>query len=469
MGGRDIVHILKVGLNYKTTPVEFREKLAFSLNTVEEAMIKLNEEKSVLENVVLSTCNRTEIYVVVDQLSTGRYYVKQFLYDWFKISKDDFLPYIEIIEDQEVVRHLFRLAIGLDSMILGETQILGQVRNAFVLAQKIKTTGTIFNELFKRVITFAKRSHKETAIGEHAVSVSYAAVQLLKERVTSFSNLKALTLGAGKMGSLALKNLVGAGCSNIVIMNRTASRARDLAEEVSGVTWKPYEQLESVLREVDLFITSTSSPNPIITKEMLEPIMQKRKEQPLYIVDIAVPRDVSSNVNNLKNVHLYDVDSLEDIVDENLEARKEIALEIEGNIDIEITDFYKWVQTLGIVPMISALREKAFHIQQETVRSIERKIPDLTNRERKVLNKHTQSIVNQLLKEPIKQAKELAVSDAPEEALSLFIDIFGIDKAVKTEISERARDRKRQAAVKKQVKRLAFTVPEKNLRNQMKE
>lgn len=462
------MHILKVGLNYRTTPVEIREKLAFSLNTVEEAMVALNEEKSILENVILSTCNRTEIYVVADQLSTGRYYVKQFLYHWFNVDRETFSPYIEVIEDEAVVRHLFRLVAGLDSMILGETQILGQVRDSFTLAQKLQTTGSIFNELFKRAITFAKRSHKETAIGEHAVSVSYAAVQLLKREVKNFTDQKALVIGAGEMGSLALKNLSSAGCQNIVVMNRTTRRAKELASEIKHVTWKPYEELGNVLKEVDVLLTSTSSPEPMITKDILEPVIAERKNRPLYIVDIAVPRDVDGDVNHLKNIHLYDVDSLEQIVDENLETRKKIALEIDQQIDTEIIEFYEWIRTLRIVPVISALRKKAITIQQQTLQSILRKIPDLTSREKKVLDKHTKSIVNQLLKEPIKEVKELAVSDASEEALSLFIDIFGINKAVKEDVFKRARDERSQAAVKKQIKSLSFTVPEVELQKQTK-
>src|SRR5690625_4141792 len=178
--GVDHVHILKVGFNYKTAPVEIREKLTFTEESLHQAMMELKERKSILENVIVSTCNRTEIYAVVDQLHTGRYYIKQFLSDWFDVPMDQFEMYLEMNENDAAVEHLFRLTVGLQSMVLGETQILGQVRDAFLLAQQCETTGTIFNELFKRAVTFAKRSHKETAIGEHAVSVSYAAVELAK-------------------------------------------------------------------------------------------------------------------------------------------------------------------------------------------------------------------------------------------------------------------------------------------------
>src|SRR5690625_4509202 len=175
------VYILQVGLNYKTTPVEIREKLTFTENQIEDAIIELHQRKSILENVIFSTCNRTEIYAVVDQLHTGRYYIKQFLSDWFNIPMEEFAPYVQIAENDAAIDHLLRVSVGLQSMVLGETQILGQVRDAFLMAQRLRATGTIFNELFKRAVTFAKRAHKETAIGAHAVSVSYAAVELAKK------------------------------------------------------------------------------------------------------------------------------------------------------------------------------------------------------------------------------------------------------------------------------------------------
>ncbi|MFD2046236.1 glutamyl-tRNA reductase [Ornithinibacillus salinisoli] len=432
------MHILKVGFNYKTAPVEIREKLTFSEQSLSEAMAVLKNQKSILENVIVSTCNRTEIYAVVDQLHTGRYYIKQFLADWFDLDKEEFSPYLRISEDDGALEHLFRVSTGLDSMVLGETQILGQVKQSFLTSQHIQATGTIFNELFKQAITFAKRTQKETAIGEHAVSVSYAAVELAKKIFGNLSEKHVVILGAGKMGELAAKNLQGSGATKITVINRTYSKAQELAAKFEA-TAEQLDKLQDVLLTADILISSTGSDQVVLSKEVLTPIQKERKGKALFLVDIAVPRDLDPAISTLDNVFLYDIDDLQHIVDKNLQERKKAAEKIELMLEEEIVIFNEWLKTLGVVPVISALRQKALSIQSETMKSIERKMPDLTEREKKVLNKHTKSIINQLLKEPITQAKELAASDRAEDALELFIGIFGIEEEVKTEIANQAK------------------------------
>lgn len=429
------MHILKVGLNYKTAPVEIREKLTFSENSLQDAMQELKKRKSILENVILSTCNRTEIYAVVDQAHTGRYYIKQFLADWFDVDKEELSSFLRISEDDGALEHLFRVSSGLDSMVLGETQILGQVKQAFLTSQEVKATGTIFNELFKQAITFAKRAQKETSIGENAVSVSYAAVELAKKIFGTLDGKHVVILGAGKMGELAAKNLQGSGATKITVVNRTLEKASTLAEKFNAQAAQ-IDNLEEVLKSTDILISSTGADSYVITQEMLEPIQKERKGRPLFLVDIAVPRDLDPALEKLDNVFLYDIDDLQHIVDENLETRKKAAEQIEILLEKEIITFKEWMKTLGVVPVISALRNKALTIQAETMKSIERKMPDLTDRERKVLSKHTKSIINQLLKDPITQAKELAGSENAAEALQLFVDIFGIEEEVKEEFAK---------------------------------
>ena len=431
------MYILQVGFNYKTTPIEIREKLAFSESTIADAMKELNNRKSILENVILSTCNRTEIYAVVDQLHTGRYYIKQFLSDWFDVPMEEFTPYLQMNENDAAIEHLLRVSVGLNSMVLGETQILGQVRDAFLTSQNMKATGTMFNELFKRAITFAKKSHRETAIGEQAVSVSYAAVELAKKIFGDITDKHVVVYGAGEMGELALKNLHGAGVKNITIVNRTIERAEEMAT-FFGADTATVDALPSVLQKADILISSTAARQPVLTKKDIEPVQKARKGKPLFLVDIAVPRDLDANISELDSVFLYDIDDLQNIVDQNLAEREKIAEEIEEELFLEIEDFKEWVATLGVVPVIRALREKALAIQGETYASILRKIPDLTEREQKVISKHTKSIINQLLKEPIIQAKEMAGKENKEELLSLFIDVFGIDEKVKEEVQKRS-------------------------------
>lgn len=435
MDGGFKMHILAIGLNYKTAPVEIREKLSFDSNDLADAMKQLKKQKSVLENVIVSTCNRTEIYAVVDQLHTGRYYLKAFLSNWFDMEIDDFAPYIKYYENDNAVRHLFKVTCGLDSMVLGETQILGQVKTSYLLAQENGTIGTILNQLFKQAVTVAKRAHSETDIGSNAVSVSYAAVELAKKIFGHLSNKNVLILGAGKMGELAVENLHGSGVQQITVVNRTLEKAQELAQRFSGKA-KSFSELQCALLEADIMISSTGAKDYILTKDVIEPIEKMRKGRPLFMVDIAVPRDLDPKIDELDNVFLYDIDDLEGIVEANLEERKKAAMEIELMIEEEISEFTKWLNTLGVVPVISALRQKALSIQAETMKSIERKMPNLTEREKKLLNKHTKSIINQLLRDPILKVKELAAEPNAEQSLQLFKEIFNIEEAVDSQVQK---------------------------------
>lgn len=429
------MHTIVVGLNYKTAPVEIREKLSFIESELPQAMEALQKQKSILENVIVSTCNRTEIYAVVDQLHTGRHFVKQFLANWFDLPVETFSSYLTIREEDEAIEHLFKVTAGIDSMVLGETQILGQVKKSFLSGQEIGTTGTVYNQLFKQAVTFAKRAHNETAIGENAVSVSYAAVELAKKIFGSLQRKHVAILGAGKMGELAIENLYGSGVGKVTVINRTFEKAESLAAKFHGEA-KSMKELQCSLLEADILITSTGATDYVIDYELMQFVERLRKGKPLFMVDIAVPRDIDPQVGDLPNVFLYDIDDLQGIVEANLAERERAAADITDMIGNEVVQFKDWVATLGVVPVISALRKKANRIQEETMTSIENKMPDLTERERKILSKHTKSIINQLLKEPILQAKEMANSPKANEQLRLFQQIFGIEDAVEAEVQE---------------------------------
>jgi glutamyl-tRNA reductase len=420
------MHILVVGLNYKTAPVEIREKVAFQPAEIQDAISLLRKQKSILECVIVSTCNRTEIYAVADQLHTGRYYIKSFLADWFNIEKEELSPFLSIRDGEAAVEHLFRVSAGLDSMVIGETQILGQVKDSFLESQKLSATGTIFNKLMKQAITFAKKCHSETDIGENAVSVSYAAVELAKKIFGGLQNKTILIVGAGKMGELTAKHLHASGGNEVLVINRTFEKAKEVAEKFHGVA-HPFSDLDKLLVKADIVISSTGASDFVITKEMAAPAIKKRKGLPLFMVDIAVPRDLDPALHDLDSVFLYDIDDLEGIVESNLAERKKEAEKIEILIESEIVDFQSWISMLGVVPLISALREKALNIQAETMQSIERKMPDLTDREKKILSKHTKSIVNQLLRDPVTRAKEIAGQADAEEQLQLFTEIFALE------------------------------------------
>ncbi|TDK61548.1 glutamyl-tRNA reductase [Bacillus salipaludis] len=424
------MHILVIGVNYKTAPVEIRERLTFNQSDLVDAMKKLNAKKSILENIILSTCNRTEIYAVVDQLHTGRYYIKEFLSEWFGLDQAEFSPYLFVYEEDGAVEHLFNVTCGLNSMVLGETQILGQVRTSFMLAQEENITGTVFNHLFKQAVTVAKRGHSETDIGANAVSVSYAAVELAKKIFGSLSGKHVLIFGAGKMGELAAQNLHGNGVKKVTVINRTFEKAQELATRFGGEA-RGHEELQKALVEADILISSTGAKDFVITKPMMAKVVKARKGKPLFMVDIAVPRDLDPQIAELENVFLYDIDDLEGIVEANLQERKRAAEKIMLMIEKEIVEFKQWLGTLGVVPVISALREKALAIQAETMVSLERKLPNLSDRDIKVLNKHTKSIINQLLKDPILSAKELSARPDAEQAMALFKQIFNIEELAK--------------------------------------
>ncbi|AAP11386.1 glutamyl-tRNA reductase [Bacillus cereus] len=420
------MHILVVSVNYRTAPVEFREKLTFQAAEIERAMTTLQNQKSVLENVIVSTCNRTEIYAVVDQLHTGRYYIKKFLADWFQLEIEEVAPYLTIFEQDGAIDHLFRVTCGLDSMVVGETQILGQIKDSFLEAQQVKATGTIFNELFKQVITLAKRAHSETTIGESAMSVSYAAVELGKKIFGELTDCHVLILGAGKMGELALQNLYGSGARKVTVMNRTLSKAEVMAEKYMGHA-KSLSELQCALLEADILISSTGASEYVITKEMMTKVEKMRSGRPLFMVDIAVPRDIDPAIDELEGSFLYDIDDLQGVVEANRAERLKEAEKIQFMIEEEIVLFKTWLSTLGVVPLISALRDKALAIQSETMVSLERKIPNLSDREKKVISKHTKSIINQLLKDPILVAKEIAAEEGASEKLALFAKIFDLE------------------------------------------
>lgn len=420
------MHIIAVSINHRTADVAQREKVAFKADAIHESHIDLFETKSILENVILSTCNRTEVYAVADQIHTGRYYIQRFLARKFGLEVDEIKAMSEALVGDEAVNHLFKVTSGLDSIVLGETQILGQMRDAFFIAQEEGTTGTIFNHLFKQAITFAKRTHNETDIADNAVSVSYAAVELAKKVFGQLKAQKAVIIGAGEMSELSLLNLMGAGIENVTIVNRTLENARRLAEK-HQTKFGDLNQLPELLVDADIVISSTSASDYVITKSMMKEVLKYRGNQPMVLIDIAVPRDIDPAIESDMNIFSYDIDDLKGLVDANLREREAAAAQISAMIPREIEEHNDWVNMLGVVPVIRALREKAMTIQQETMDSIDRKLPDLSERERKVISKHTKSIINQMLKDPIKQAKELSNDKNSSEKLELFQNIFDIE------------------------------------------
>ncbi|MBC1920759.1 glutamyl-tRNA reductase [Listeria grayi] len=425
--------ILSMGLNFKTAPVDIREKLSFIESEVEMAQITLQQEKSILENVIISTCNRTEIIAVVDQIHTARFYLKRFIADWFQMEISAVEHYLYFYEDGEAVKHLYEVAAGLDSLVLGETQILGQVKNAFDTAHQLGTTGTLLNQLFKMTITFAKSVHSQTKINENAVSVSYAAVEVAKKVHGDIAGKHFSILGAGEMSKLALQNIAGQKATDLTILNRTLSRAEVLAAKHGGKA-APIDELGAILTETDVFISSVSVAEPIISKADMEAWLATRPEKELLVIDIGVPRNIADECAEIPNLILYNIDDLEGVVSANTEERKRIVAKLGVVIEQEVAAFYEWQKQLGVVPIIRELRNNALQIQAETMRSLTQKIPGLTDREEKVIGKHMKSIINQLLKQPISELKEMSAEEDAAYKLDIAKRIFQVEAT--TEMSE---------------------------------
>ncbi|WP_232695635.1 glutamyl-tRNA reductase [Brevibacillus daliensis] len=440
------MEILLIGLNYKTAPVEIREKFTFNDDSTPRALHLLSQTKSVLECIIVGTCNRTEIYVVCDQLHTGRFYTRNFLAEWFGVEKESLFDYFYIKENEEAVDHLFNVTCGLDSMVMGETQIIGQIRNSFLLAQQHETTGTIFNTLFKQAVTLAKRAHTETNVSQNAVSISYAAIELGKKIFGSFADKHVLILGAGKMSLLTAKHLHANGVAHVTVANRTLERARVLADQFNGVACT-MEELPQKLLKADIVISSTGADGFILSKDQLKPIMKQRPHKPLFMIDIAVPRDLDPGIHDLENVFLYDIDDLEGIVESNLAERSKEAERITVMIEEEKEEFINWKQTLGVVPLIAALRDKAFSIHGEAMRKIENKLPHLSEKELHIIRKHSRGIISQLLHDPIVQLKELTVQKKGDEVLDIFSTIFALDEMLERKKQEALWEKQKKEAL----------------------
>ena len=400
------MHLVLVGLSHKTAPVAIREKLTFPADVQPHALSTLMSAPLISEAVILSTCNRTEVYAVAGDSDAGVDAVIEFLASYHGLDKHELTRYLYIVTAEAVVRHLFRVVASLDSMVVGEAQILGQTKAAYDHAQCAGSTGRALNKLFRQSFELGKRVRTETAIGESAVSISYAAVELAKKVFDTLDGRTVLVLGAGEMSELTLKHLVANGVSRVLVANRTFERAEDIAARFNG-TAIPYERFYDSIRDTDIVISSTAATGYVITKEALAPAA-KNRPRPLFLIDIAVPRDIDPAVNDLSNVFLYDIDNLSGVVEANLEERMTEARRAEGIIDEEIAAFYSWVESMEVVPTVTAIRAKAEVIRQMELEKALKRL-DLSDKERKTVEALTCAIVNKMLHGPTARLKKLSV------------------------------------------------------------
>jgi glutamyl-tRNA reductase len=349
------------GINHKTAPVEIREQAAFAPDALANALQDICSQHAVSEATILSTCNRTELYCSVDDDDPLR------AIDWFcrfhKLTPEQVRPFLYEHLGADAVKHIFRVAAGLDSMILGEPQILGQMKEAFATAHKEGATGKLLNRLFQHTFAVAKQVRTNTAIGASAVSVAYAAVSLARQIFSSLSDQTVLLVGAGEMIELCARHLREQQVQHMIVANRTVERAQLLAAEIGGEAISLAE-LPIRLAEADIVISSTASPLPILGKGTVERALKARKHRPMFMVDIAVPRDIESEVSELGDVFLYTVDDLKDVIEENIKSRMEAAQEAENIIDVQVVEFMFWLKSLEAVPTIRALRDRTAALRE---------------------------------------------------------------------------------------------------------
>lgn len=399
------MNILVIGLNHKTAEVEVRERLAFNENKLEEGLLKLRQVPGVREAVILSTCNRVEIYTEVEDAEKTADAIMTFLSEFHGIGKPSMERSLYTYMDTAAVRHVFRVASSLDSMVVGEPQILGQIKDAFDFALRKKTTGMLLNRLMKKAISVAKRVRTETKISENAVSISFAAVELARKIFTDLSDMSFMLLGAGEMAELAAKHIMSCGIREIIVVNRTYDRGCELAGEFNGRAAR-FEDLLKEVAHTDIIICSTGAPAYVLKKDELQRVMKERRQKPIFIIDISVPRNIDPEINSLDNVYLYDVDDLQGVVAANIQERNKEAEKAEKIIEEEIEAFQRWASSLDAIPAIVALRERAEAIKKDELERLINRFPHLEEKEQKAIEYMASAIVNKLIHTPTVALKE---------------------------------------------------------------
>lgn len=401
------MHIIVSGLSHKTAPVKIREALSFPEHSLDEALNNLTSYAHINEGVILSTCNRTEIYAVAADIDSGRRNIISFLEDRHSLRDCSIEDYLYFHDSLAAVNHLFRVVSSLDSMIVGEAQILGQAKDAYACAFDAQTTDLVLNRLFRQAFGVGKRVRTETDIGENAVSISYAAVQLAKKVFSDLTGKTIMIIGAGKMSELTAKHLVSNGVSDVIITNRNFDRAVDMAKIFDGRAVE-FDKLVDGMADADIVISSTGAPHSIIDKNTMRSVMAKRRHRPIFLIDIAVPRDIEADTNDVDNVYLYDIDDLQSVVESNLAERSREAKEAEKIIKAEIQSFISWQSSLEVVPTIAELRQKAERIRQGELEKAIARMSGLSDEQKNALNALTSGIINKLLHEPMVRLKDSA-------------------------------------------------------------
>jgi len=441
------MELLVIGLNHHTAPIAIRECLAFSEGKLEDALSKVHALPSLKENMILSTCNRVEVYAAARETEKATFDLKNFLSHYHGLPLKEFEKSLYSHIGEGAVRHIFRVASSLDSMVLGEPQILGQIKEAYDVAQQAKTSGLILHRLLHRAFHVAKRVRTETKIALSAVSVSSVAVECAEKIFGTLEKKTVLLIGAGEMCELAARHLVSAGIEKILVTNRTFERALTLAQEFRGEAI-PLEGMAQGLKKTDIVISATNSPQYLIEHNQITKVMKDRKQKPIFFIDISDPRDIEPKVGDLENVYLYNIDDLQKVANENIKGREKEAQRAEMIVQDEVVKFVNWYRSLDVTPTIVSLRNKFEEIRKKELEKTLSIHPNLSQKEKQSLEALTSAIINKILHTPItllKRTEKEAMADFYLDALHALFQLSG--ESLET-VSEKFEEEKEKEELK---------------------
>ncbi|MBI2434029.1 MAG: glutamyl-tRNA reductase [Candidatus Hydrogenedentes bacterium] len=417
------------GVSHKTCPVELRERLAFPADKLPEALGRLHRLFPEGGCVILSTCNRVEIYLRSGQTAEAMHEaIRQFLADYHQVPQEEFTPHLYEFANREAVAHLFKVSCSLDSMVVGEGEILGQVHDAYFTAHAESATDKVLSALFQRAFKVAKEVRTKSNIGAGKVSVASVAVDLAVSIFTELAGKTAMIIGSGETGETALRHLVARGIGKIIIVNRTLEKAQELAAEFHGEAL-PLSQLQEHLHRADILISSTSAPTAILKAADFQNALKRRDRAPVFAIDIAVPRDIEPDVNSVDNVYLYDIDALQQVADQNLEARRAEIARCLKIVDAQVDRFVEWRQSLYAEPTIVSMAQELHLIRERELKKTLDSLPDLTQKQRDEVEYLTKRIVNNILQRPMSQIKQEVIREDPHRVLHLVKRLFGLEES----------------------------------------
>lgn len=419
------MYVLLTGINHQTAPIEIRERFAFSPSQLEQAYNQ--DQDNIIEGlVILNTCNRTELYATARNIECGQEHLKSYLSSISGLPVEQIEQYLYQPNCYDAIEHLFRVSSGLDSMIVGETQVLGQVKEAYQKAQEYKASDNVLNSLFQKAIHVGKKVRTATAIDQHPVSVSYAAVELAKKILGPLQDKTVLVVGAGEMADLATQYLMVNGVSSVIISNRSYEKAVEMAELFNGRAAR-FDLLPSELVGADIVISCTAARHYVIRDDNCGDTLRSRRGRKIIMIDVAVPRDIDPALNAIEGVFLYDIDDLQGVIDLNMAARRKAALRAEAIIADELEEFNEWMASLSVVPVISALKKHGEIIKQNELKKALNRLGNASDRDKEIVAAMAHSIVNQMLHYPVINLKEMAVSNQGHLYAEIVKKLFSLE------------------------------------------